>query len=443
MQDAEPHRPPPIEVAIGARAAQQAGLSVGDRLTATQEYHRLDIVGIVEPAAPQDDVWGGDLSAFAIDADTSDPNLDIFSLPLILAPASMRSNFRFVPLFEHELFWRITLNYDLITAHNAPALRLHLLNMQTQFSVNDAEISTGLLKILADYAVRLEQVRMTLLLLTAQAFIFVLYTLTMLTSFMLERSQAELAILAGRGASAWQITRALALENLALAAPAALLLGPGLALGAMRLWAAASLPAESLKLSIVAASLGWLALVLPVFPAARRSILDWQQRRARPSRTSVAQQHYLDLFLLVFGGLLYWQLEQAGSLTMRPGGDEPATDPLLLLGPSLLLTAIALVFLRLFPFLLRLAAWSLQRLRGLMLPLGLHRLARDPLKASRVVLLISLTVGLILFTNAFTNSLSHSQQETAHYLAGADLRVSLPSTGLSTDQLAALPGVLT
>lgn len=446
-----PQRPPPVEAVIGARAAEQSGYGVGDRLTADREYYRLDIVGIVEPLDPHADMWEGDLSAFNIAVDASNPNLDTTTLSLIIAAESMRSYFRFVPLFLHEVFWRITLNHNLITVDNAEALHSDLINIQTQFAARSATTSTGLVRILADYLAQLSRVRMTLFLLTAQAFIFVLYTLTMLTSFILDRSQVELATLSGRGASAWQITRVFALENLILALPAALLLGPGLAQGAMRLWAKSSsemalgaLPRESWLLSGIATGLGWLALVLPVYPAARRDILEWQQVRARPSRLSVAQKLYLDLFLLVFGGLLYWQLNESGSFVMRRLGETQVADPLLLMGPSLLLIAIAMVFLRLFPFLLRLLAWIFQYLRGLMLPLGLHRLARDPLKPSHVVLLISLTTGLILFTSTFGDSLSHSQEEMAHYLAGADLRISLDRpTNLPIDQLTDQPGVLT
>jgi putative ABC transport system permease protein len=72
----------------------------------------------------------------------------------------------------------------------------------------------------------------------------------------------------------------------------------------------------------------------------------------------------------------------------------------------------------------------------------LHRLARDPLKPSRVVLLISLTAGLILFTHTFGASLAHSQEQTARYRAGADLRVSLASSDPPLQQLDDLPGVL-
>jgi len=444
-------RPPPIEAVIGVRAAEQSGYGVGDRLTASKTYHRLDIVGIVEPLDPHDDVWGEDLSAFDVATVTGDLNTDAIALPLIIAPASMQSSYPDRPIFLHVVSWRITLNHQLISADRAEGLHSDLINFQTQSATKRAAISTGLVRILADYLARLSRVRMTLFLLNAQALIFVLYTLTMFSSFVVDRSRVELATLSGRGASAWQIARVFALENLILALPAALLLGPALAQGVILLWSKSTgevlritMPREAWLLSGAAAGFGWLALVLPVFLSARRYVLGRQQLRARPARLSVAQRRYLDLYLLAFGGLLYWQLNQAGSFVMRRLGDTQLADPLLLLGPLILLIAIAMIFLRILPFLLRLVAWFVQHRRGLVLPLGLFRLARDPVQSGHMVLLVSLTAGLMLFTRTFGDSLAHSQEATAHYLAGADLRISLDQpTDLPIDQLTGQPGVQT
>ena len=418
LREAEEYwRPPPIEAVIGLRAAEQSGYTVGDRLTGSKTYHRLDIVGIVDPLDPHDDVWGQDLSAFDIVTGTRDLNTDAIALPLIIAPGSMQSNYPEAPIFWHEVSWRITLNHHLISVDKVEELHSDLINFQTQSATKRATISTGLVRILADYLARLSRVRMTFFLLTAQTLIFVLYTLTLFTSFVVDRSQVELATLSERGASAWQIVRVFALENLILALPAALLLGPGLAQGAIRLWGKSTgevvpsaLPREAWLLSGVAAGFGWLALVLPVFLAARRSALGWQHKRTRLSQLSVAQKHYLDLYLLAFGGLLYWQLNRSGSFVMSRLGNTQLADPLLLIGPSLLLIAIAMVSLRILPFLLRLVAWFFQHLRGLVLPLGLFRLARDPLQPSRVVLLVGLTAGLMFFTRTFGDSLAYSQE---------------------------------
>jgi hypothetical protein len=425
FENPEPWRPPPIEAVIGVRAAEQSGYGIGDRLSASGTYHRLDIVGIVEPLDPHADVWGEDLSAFATITNTRDLDAGAITLPLIIESQSMQSYYPNRPIFLHEVSWRITLNPHLISVDKAEALHSDLINFQTQSATVRAMTGTGLVRILADYLARLSRVRMAFFLLTVQTLIFVLYTLTMFASFVVDRSQVELATLSGRGASAWQITRLFASENLILALTAALLC-PVLALGAIRLWAESAgeampiaLSGEAWLLSGVVAGLGWLALVLPVFRAARRNVLGWQRLYARPPQQSAAQRRYLDLYLLAFGALVYWQLNQADSLVMGRLGNTPLADPVLLIGPSLLLIGVAMVFLRVLPFLLQLVAWLFQDLRGLALSQGLFHLARDPLQPSQVVLLVSLTTGLVLFTRTLGNSLAGSPEAMAHYLAGA------------------------
>jgi hypothetical protein len=422
-------RPPPIEAVIGARAAEQSGYTIGDRVEASKGYHRLDIVGIIEPLDPQADVWGEDLRAFevdfasAVDLDPTDPDAGPIPLPLIIAPASMRSVYPDVPIFVHQVVWRVTLNHHLITVDQAGPLCSDLINFQTQSGTVGARTSTGLIQLLGNYLARLSRVRMVLLLFTAQSIFFVLYTLTTLTSAVLDRSRVELATLSARGASVWQITGLFGLQNLLLALPAGLILGPALAqvLVHLRGWGTSigavttiRMSPQAWLLSGLSAGLGWLALVLPVFMIARRSVSGSQDERARPAQLSAAHRRYLDLYLLAFGGLLYWQLNRSGSFVMRAVasrrlGDTPLADPLLLIGPSLLLIGAAMVFLRFVPFLLRLVAQLSQRLRGLVLPLGLSHLARDPLQSSRLVLLVSLTAGLLLFTRTFGAALDRGQ----------------------------------
>jgi hypothetical protein len=413
--------PPPVEAVIGQHAAEHAGVAIGDRLTASGLYHRLDIVGIVEPLDPDDDLWGGDLSAFAVVSGTSDLDPDAIALSLIIAPESMQS-YLGSPIFPHEISWRITLNTRHLSPATAEALYADLLNFQAQSASQGATTSTGLLQILADSLARLSRLRVAFWLLTAQTLILVLYTLTMFASSVVDRAQAEVATLSVRGASAWQITRVFALENLILVLPAALLLGPGLAQVVLLLWSQSTgvvlpsrLPGELWMLSALAAGVGWLILAVPIVLAARRWSREPQPTRARPPQQSALHKRYVDLYLLACGGLLVWQLNRSGSFLARAVagsrlGNVPLADPLLLLGPFLLLIAVALVFLRIVPFLLRLVAWLFQRQRGVVLPLGLLRPARDPLQPSRVLLLVSLAAGLALFARILGDSVAHNQE---------------------------------
>jgi hypothetical protein len=413
--------PPPMEAVIGQPAADQSGYGIGDRVTGTNLYHRLDIVGIVEPLNPHDDLWGGDLSAFSVPTDTTGAGADAIALPLIIASESMQS-YLGGPVFPHEVSWRITLNRQHIGPDRAAALRSDLTGFQTQAATRGATVHTGLLPILADFQARLSRLRVALWLLTAQTLVLVLYTLTIVTSFVVDRAQVEVATLCARGMSVWQITRTWALEVLILALPAALLLGPGLAQVAVHLWSRGTgmalpnrLSGESWLLSTVAAATGWLALVVSVSMTARRTLREPQPPRARPPGQSVLHRRYVDLYLLAFGGLLVWQLNRSGSFLARTVaggrlGNTPWTDPLLLLGPFLLALALAMILLRIVPFLLRLVAGPFQHRRGWVLPLGLLRPARDALQPSRVVLLVSLTAGLVLFARILSDSLAHNQE---------------------------------
>ncbi|MGD8791314.1 MAG: ABC transporter permease, partial [Anaerolineae bacterium] len=239
-------------------------------------------------------------------------------------------------------------------------------------------------------------------------------------SFVLDRAQVELAVLSARGASVWQITRLFAVQHLILALAAGLLLGPALAQAAIYLWSRGTggflpgtLPGRAWLFSAITAGFGWLALVLPVFLSARRSVRHRGTLPARPPQQSPIQKRYLDLYLLAFAGLLYWQLNQSGSFLMRQLGDTQVADPLLLLGPTLLLVAAAVVFLRIVPLVLRLVAWPCQHLRGWALSLGLLHLARAPRRAGRLVLLVTLTAGLLLFSRTYGGALAHSQDALA------------------------------
>ncbi|MEJ2211395.1 MAG: ABC transporter permease [Anaerolineae bacterium] len=408
--------PPPVEAVIGAAAAEQSGHGPGDRLTASGLYHRLDIVGVVEPLDPGADVWGGDLGAFVV-AEGGEPEAGTLSLPLIVASQSMRS-YLGRPVFPHQIAWRITLDTRRLDPGGAEALREALTNFQTQATTRGAQAHTGLIQILAEALARLSRLRVALLLLAAQTLALVLYTLAMLSAFVVDGYRREVAILSARGLGPWRIARGFALEFLLLALPAALLLGPGLALGVLYLWSQGSgaallrgLSGEMWLLPAASAAVGWLTLVVPIFFMARRHGSEPQPWRARPPQRSALHKRYVDLYLLAFGGLLVWQLNRSGSFLARAlGGSRPLADPLLLLGPFVLLVALALVLLRIVPGLLRLIAGLFRSRRGLVLPLGLLRPARDPLQASRLVLLVALTTGLLLFARIFHDSLARGPE---------------------------------
>jgi putative ABC transport system permease protein len=438
---AELFHPPGQEIAIGSDASAETGLGVGDMLV-TSKFDggiELEIVGIVEPLDPYADVWWNDTTPFGVTFTKKSATEYDTVLSAFASAETLRA------YFQPREHWRLLIDRRRITVENAGKLRDGLSNASGQLRSREVALMTGLIGILEAYQADLATARVVLFLLSTQSLFFVLYVVWMLADLLMERSQGEWSLLASRGAGWWQVSRVSALEGVILAGLASLS-GPLVSHGILSLWTAwrgaripAVTPAESWLLAFLGGFLGWVVLALSAALAARRNVVAWQRRLARPERRAAWQKVYLDVFLLALGGLAYWQLSQSGSLLVQALGETAVADPLLLLSPSLLLVAVGLVFLRLFPQLLRLVTGWAKRGRGLILPMGMMRLARKPLGPSRVVLLISLALGLALFANTFGHSAAVRQREMAHFLSGADLVIS-PS-GSDPAGIAALPGV--
>lgn len=94
----------------------------------------------------------------------------------------------------------------------------------------------------------------------------------------------------------------------------------------------------------------------------------------------------------------------------------------------MLLLALALLFLRLFPVLLRLGATLTQRGRGAVALLALAQMARAPRLAVRLLLLLTLAIAFALFTFVFAASQTQRLQSVAFYTVGADFSGDLPAS---------------
>lgn len=439
--------PSMLEVAVGVDGIHRTELSVGDVVTITTPQGPLavNIVGILEPLEPKADRWWSDHTTFGLHVKLVGRTLEILTVSLFVPPQAMQDWFP-----DHDLSWRLLVDSDRISAGNVQHVQETMTNLQAQLRKQGAELHSRLPQILVDLQARQIAMRVTLLLLTAQAFFFVLYILLTIASFLLDRSSGEMAIVACRGGTRWQITWFFALAGLALAILAALV-GTLMAWGILSLWASvtssplpARFPPLSWGLALAAAGLTWLGMVLAAYLRTARASFGPRHWPIFPQARAAWQRLYLDLVLLVVGAVLYWQLSRSGSFVLSRLRTTPPADPFLLLASSVLLVAVVLLFLRILPYLLALVARILERGRALILPLGLARWAGAPLQPNRLVLLVTLATSLILFSSIFVSSLRWGQAEAARYRSGADLRVMArdPTAEAALPGIADLPGVL-
>lgn len=420
-------QPPVIQAAISEAAARELNLSIGDQLQDVNEFKYL-ITSIISITDPQEDIWWGDNSPFQI---TVKPGLneDTLIVPILVNPNSYRNLF---PLTIIE--WRYIIDVDKVTIDNLESLDAQLTRIQNQISRNRAQLNTGLVQLINEHLQDFSTARMVLFLLSSQAFLVVIFTLILMAALLVNNSQSELIILKGRGTNRLQIIIAFGLQILILALIAGLVIGPLFSRIGLAIWSSVSgeslpelLPSDSWRMSLLAAGFGWFAILAAIIPATRITLMEWQKSITRPGPTTSWQTTNVDIFLLIIGGLLYWQLSNSGSFVMRRIQGTSFADPLLLIGPSLLLIALAMVSMRLLPFLLA----GLGRLakvgRGAFFSISLNRIARSPQRLNWVILLICLTGALTLFSNIYSDALQSTQQQLAVYQAGSNLRLDLTS----------------
>ncbi|GIG11481.1 ABC transporter permease [Catellatospora coxensis] len=279
------------------------------------------------------------------------------------------------------------------------------------------------------------------------------YALLLLAALLTEGRRAETALLRARGASRGQLAGLAAREALLIAGPAAVLapllvaplLGlverlPALRNVSLRLEAGVTPTTVAVA---AAAGLGCvLAMLLPAMRGGGTYVADLAAR-SRPSRAAAAQRTGLDLALIGFAGLAWFQLQQYESPLSGVAGTL-GIDPLLASAGPLGVLAGAVLALRLLPPLTRLLERRVDRRPWFAAQLGVWQAGRRPHAGPVLLLALSVAVSTLAWTLAATAR--QSQVDQADHTAGADLRLvetawSVPPARV--DQLAALPGVTT
>ncbi|WP_155369089.1 FtsX-like permease family protein [Catellatospora vulcania] len=277
------------------------------------------------------------------------------------------------------------------------------------------------------------------------------YALLLLAALLTEGRRAETALLRARGASRGQLAGLAAREALLIAGPAAvlapLLVAPLLglverlpALSAVSLRLEAGITPTTVAVA-VAAGLGCvLAILLPALRGGGTYVADLAAR-SRPSRAAAAQRTGLDLALIGFAGLAWFQLQQYDSPLSGVAG-QLGIDPLLAAAGPLGVLAGAVLALRLLPPLTRLLERRVDRRPWFAAQLGVWQAGRRPHAGPVLLLALSVAVSTLAWTLAATAR--QSQVDQADHSVGADLRLvetawSVPPARV--DQIAALPGI--
>jgi len=299
-----------------------------------------------------------------------------------------------------------------------------------------AELFGGPMELLTRFAIRAADLRLMLLLLAVPPLAVVAYFIVVTSGMIVDGQRQEIAVLRSRGAGVWQILFVYVLEGLLLAG-AALAIGLPLGLWLARLMGSAvgflsfvnrTLPEQMLSAEFwlygaAAALLAILAYVAPAIGAARQSIISYKQESARGRKGAAWARLGLDLLLLGLAGYAYYTMQGARGMLAAVGDGEPLgrVEPLHLLAPALFVIGAGLAIMRIVPWLGRLGARLADRWAGAPLYLALTQVGRASTSYLPVVFLLTLTVGMGLYSAAAARTVERNTTDRLLYAYGADV----------------------
>ena len=372
---------PHIEAVVGYSARRTFDLRVGDTVLFTPSLTDpvravIEIVGMLEPADPTEEYWQQSPSLYIdpvpleelpdadVDVDPEEPPLALFVTREALAegigagyPGTLVSS-----------NWFVFIDKESLKKWNKDEARGRLASMESDVSneMQGSAVFTGIETMLNRFERRSFFTGIPMLLLVVVMTITVLYYVLMMVSYLVASREQDVALLRSRGVGSWRLARIYALEGLAITIIAAAV-APFFAFGGIALAGKLDYFREITLGRFLPVSLEWmpfavsmatgaLCLAIYVIPGvigARTGLIVQKMRAARPPTEPFFHRYYIDVGLMVIGGLIFWELFSRGQIVSGGLFNEARVNEALLFAPVLLLTVVALLFMRFFPLVVR------------------------------------------------------------------------------------------
>jgi len=451
-----------VEALIGTETAKVYNLKIGDQITLYSDMWGngptqliVTVTGTIEPKDTKDEFW-------FLSPDIFVPPVGSVSIPLFIPEETIWNKVVTVfPGGNLTYNWYYYVDINRINTVNAKRISSAVGLMENNIisKLPRATSFTSLNAAINDYLQKQLYTQIPLFLLIFQIVGIILYYVATVANMVIEQEATEIALLRSRGANTTQVFGILFMEGVIITTIGGIA-GPFLGALIFKLLGKTSpfhplsgggfLPVHFSSsvfiLAAVSAVFCLIAFMLPAIQATRRGIVQQRQQLARPPRAAFWQRYYLDIVLLFVGAGLYYELHQRGTLTQQSIFGNLSIDPLLLITPLLFMIAVAIIFLRIFPFLIMAAEKLSRYVANSSVIISLRYMARNPVHYTRLILLLLLAASMGAFSASFMGTLNQSYKERTMYAAGADVRLENLNTytsgeGAIHDKYAAIPGV--
>ncbi|MBN1563933.1 MAG: hypothetical protein JXA10_08840, partial [Anaerolineae bacterium] len=425
-----------IPVMIAEKLLFQTGLQVGDTLTATKPGASvpvtLEIVAMWSPVNENDPSW------------ILAPKF--FDTVLLMQPDDLWTATDGIELPIEEVDWQIIFDgTDLRTSDVSDLLDGITDGMRAMTStLPGIRLDVSPEEGLEAFSEEVDRLTQQLVIVVMPVGGLILYFVTMLAGMLVGRQQEEDVTLSSRGMHRWRLLRLHALMWLILAGVAfgiGILVAPYVVQLIGRTSSFLRFDHISDPLDIVFTQQALLAGSLTGLLAASSGLaMAWRttgqsinmfKRAQARSGKAWWQRVYLDVILLVPAGYVFYTMKKEGGLST--GAEDPFSDPLVFVAPTLFSLGFTLVFLRLFPFLLNQMSRIVSVTTNISMLMALRELTRSIGRYRGTLLMMCFTLSLIGFTASMASTLDHSLEDVIEYDVGAE-RVLVVASDAETEE---------
>lgn len=418
------------EVICDAEALKYLGAVCGRTYSIQNSFYTqseplsVTIVGVFEQKDEKDTYWSETFDSY-LNALFMD--YDLFVNDYMETGVTMLSEVTFRCAFDYQ---KMDLNaLDRITAAIAQDFEI--------YPANGYSFSMGVYDILTEYAVRADKLRQMLWILQIPSLIMLAFYLFMVSQLNVEQEKNEIAVLKSRGASSRQIFGIYAMETGVLGL-ATLIIAPFIGLVLCRFLGVSNGFLEFVNRAGLAAKLSWgafayalLAVViffvttmLPIIPASKLTIVKYKQSKARVVKMALWEKLGADV-LLLGGSLVWWYFASRSINRLFADGtytSDGSINPRYFIFAAMFIMGAGLLFIRLYPYLLRLVYHIGRRFWSVAQYVAITSVARSQGGRERFLMLfLVITFGLGIFSANTARAINNSRSDRIYYSTGADV----------------------
>ncbi|MFO7637116.1 MAG: FtsX-like permease family protein [Clostridia bacterium] len=304
--------------------------------------------------------------------------------------------------------------------------------------------SLSFMPMLEEYAARSNQLSVMLILLIIPVLVMIGFYISMIAQLIMDQEKNEIAMLESRGASRKQIFTIYLYESLFIGVVS---LGLGLLLGVLmcRLLGAANgfmefvnrsamdvyISQRAFLYGLACISLYILMMLIPAFKASKFTIVQFKQGKAILDRKPFWYKMYLDVILLVVS--LYALANYNKFKEMVTIAEQGQIDYLVFFSITFFILGLALVFLRIYPYLVNLVFRLGKRIWTPSMYAAFTYVGRGGNMRQFIMIFLILALGVGIFNANSARTINENNVDKLRFENGADIRMSLSFTTLSTD----------